>query len=141
MIIDTKLLDAVSAQAKQNPRRRQSYDLRNTPADNSQRMLNALEPDTVMPIHRHTASSETVVLLRGSIRQNFYDVEECGGIRHAVLAGSWVLKSGSPAVGCHIPQGQWHNLECLEPDTVLFESKEGPWQPLSDDDKIEIEDK
>ena len=73
MVIDKQLLDDLSAQAKASPRLRQSYDLRNTPEDNSQRMLNALEPGTVMPIHRHLNSSETVVLLRGKICWHFYD--------------------------------------------------------------------
>ena len=73
MIINQKLLDELSAQAKTSPRLRQAYDLRNTPEDNSQRMLNAMEPGTVMPIHRHLASSETVVLLRGKICWHFYD--------------------------------------------------------------------
>lgn len=73
MIIDNKILDDLSAQAKVNPRLRQSMDLRNSPEDLSQRMLNALEPGTVMPIHRHLASSETVTLLRGKIRWHFYD--------------------------------------------------------------------
>ena len=142
MLIDTALLDRVSAQAKASPRLRQNYDLRNTEGDLSQRMLNALEPGTVMPIHRHMLSSESVVLLRGSIRQNFYDVvddsERTGGCR-PVLTGSWVLKAGTDAMGCNIPKGQWHNLECLEPDTVLFESKDGPWEPLKDDDVIGLD--
>ena len=71
MVIDKELLDNLSAQAKINPRLRQSFDLRNSAEDKSQRMLNALEPGTVMPIHRHHASSETVVILRGKIRWIF----------------------------------------------------------------------
>ena len=73
MIIDNKILDELSAQAKANPRLRQAMDVRNSPEDLSQRMLNALEPGTVMPIHRHLASSETMVLLRGKICWHFYD--------------------------------------------------------------------
>lgn len=75
MIIDKQLFDSLSAQAKVNPRLRQNYDLRNSENDNSQRMLNALEPGTVMPIHRHRNSSETVVIVRGSLIERFYDVE------------------------------------------------------------------
>ena len=71
MVIDKELLDNLTAQAKINPRLRQSFDLRNSAEDKSQRMLNALEPGTVMPIHRHHASSETVVILRGKIRWIF----------------------------------------------------------------------
>ena len=73
MKIDFALLDTLSSQAKANPRLRQAYDLRTTPEDNSQRILNAMEPGTILPIHRHGGSTETVVVLRGKIRQNFYD--------------------------------------------------------------------
>ena len=99
-------------------------------------MLNALEPGTVMPIHRHQHSSETVVLLRGSIRQNFYSVKDDGSELVPVLTNSWVLKAGSDAVGCNIPAGQWHNLECLESGTVIFESKDGAWCPLAERDVL-----
>lgn len=73
MVITKEILDNLCEQAKENPRLRQSLDLRNSPEDLSQRMLNALEPGTVMPIHRHHASSETVVVLRGKIEWIFYD--------------------------------------------------------------------
>lgn len=73
MIIDQTFLDDLSVQAKANPRLRQSYDLRTTPEDKSQRMLNALEPGTILPIHRHTKSTETLVMVRGKLRENFYN--------------------------------------------------------------------
>ena len=73
MVITQELFEELTAQAKENPRLRQNYDLRNSPKDLSQRMLNALEPGTIMPIHRHHRSSETVVILRGRIRWTFYD--------------------------------------------------------------------
>lgn len=73
MIIDQKFLDSLSAHAKANPRLRQSYDLRTTPDDKSQRMLNALEPGTIMPIHRHRNTSETMVMVRGKLIDRFYD--------------------------------------------------------------------
>ena len=73
MIIDQQILDDLSAQAKASPRLRMNMDLRNSPSDGSQRMLNALEPGTVMPIHRHRTSSETVVIIRGKIQWVFYD--------------------------------------------------------------------
>ena len=76
MNIDQQVLDDLIAQAKASPRLRMNYDLRNTPEDNSQRMLNALEPGTVIPIHRHLASSETVVLLRGRIQPRA-EVPQC----------------------------------------------------------------
>lgn len=127
MVIDASLLDQLSEKARSNPRLRQNFDLRNGVEDNSQRMLNALEPGTVMPIHRHQTSSESVVVLRGSIRQNFYDFD---GKR----TSSWILASGTATVGCQIPVGQWHNLECLETGTVIFEAKDGSWKPLCETD-------
>ena len=136
MVIDIDILDTLSDQAKKNPRLRQNYDLRNSSEDKSQRMLNALEPGTVMPIHRHQQSSETVVLLRGSIRQNFNSVKDNGPELVPVLTNSWVLKTGSDVVGCNIPAGQWHNLDCLEPGTVIFESKDGAWYPLAECDVL-----
>lgn len=83
MRIDKQLLDTLSSQAKENPRQRKNYDLRNCENDNSQRMLNALEPGTVMPIHRHRNSSETVVIIRGSLIGRFYD--DNGNITEEVL--------------------------------------------------------
>lgn len=131
MIFDNDLLNQLTALAKENPRLRQNYDLRNSAEDKSQRMLNAIEPGTMMPIHRHRGSSETVVLLRGSMRQNFYDDQ-------GRLTNSWILKPGTDCVGCHISAGQWHNLECLESGTVLFEAKDGVWEPLQEDDVLDI---
>ena len=131
MIFDNDLLNQLTALAKENPRLRQNYDLRNSAEDKSQRMLNAIEPGTIMPIHRHQGSSETVVLLKGSMRQNFYDDQ-------GSLTNSWILKPETDCVGCHIPAGQWHNLECLESGTVLFEAKDGAWEPLQEDDVLDI---
>ena len=72
MKIDNQLLDTLSAQAKANPRLRQSYDLRTTPEDQSQRILNAVEPGTILPIHRHRGSTETIIVLRGKVVQHYY---------------------------------------------------------------------
>lgn len=73
MIIDQQLLDSLTLQAKQKPRLRQAYDLRNSAEDKSQRMLNALEPCTILPIHRHRTTSEVTSVVRGRVRQNMYD--------------------------------------------------------------------
>lgn len=129
MIIDKQLLDTLSAKAKASPRQRQAYDLRNTPEDNSQRMLNALEPGTVMPIHRHRKSSETVVIVRGSLIERFYDEE--GNVTDEVL-----MAAGGENPVVQVEKGRWHSLECLEPNTVLFEAKDGAWEPLADYDLI-----
>ena len=117
-------MDCLSAEAKASPRLRVNYDLRNSAEDQSQRMLNALEPGTVMPIHRHRFSSETQVLLRGSLREDFYD--DAGRVTE-----SFLLQAGGPQFGLQIPKGQWHSLECLSPGTVILESKDGPYVPLA----------
>lgn len=130
MVIDKQLLDELSAQAKAGPRLRQSYDLRNTPEDNSQRMLNALEPGTIMPVHRHLASSETVVLLRGKICWHFYD--DAGNETESMVLGA----NGEPRC-INVEKGRWHSLECLECGSVLFESKDGAYKPLEPDEIME----
>ena len=127
MTINNQHLSTLSSQAKVSPRLRQNYDLRNTPGDNSQRMLNALEPGTVMPIHRHRKTSETVVIVRGSIIERFYD--EDGNVTEEVLM---VPGGENPVV--QVEKGRWHSLECLEAGTVLFEAKDGVWEPLGEED-------
>ena len=129
MLITQSLLSTLSSRAKASPRLRQNYDLRNTLGDNSQRMLNALEPGTVMPIHRHRKTSETVVIVRGSIIERFYD--EDGNVTEEVLM---VPGGENPVV--QVEKGRWHSLECLEPGTVLFEAKDGAWEPLEEEDMM-----
>ena len=130
MIIDNKILDALSAQARENPRLRLAMDLRNSPEDGSQRMLNAMEPGTIMPIHRHHGSSETVVLLRGRLRWIFYD--ENGNETEEVLLDA----NGDHRMLC-AERDRWHSLECLESGTVLFECKNGAYHPLEEDEIME----
>ena len=127
MIVNTELLESISEKAKENPRLRQSFDLRNSESDHSQRMLNALEPGTVMPIHRHRNSSETMIVVKGSLKEYFYDDQ-------GNVIGEWVCAPNTDCIGINIPAGQWHNLVCLESGTVLFESKDGPWSLLADED-------
>lgn len=115
MTINNQLLSTLSSLAKSSPRLRMSYDLRNSENDNSQRMLNALEPGTVMPIHRHRKTSETVVIVRGSIIERFYD--EDGNVTEEVL-----MAAGGENPVVQVEKGRWHSLECLEPNTVLFEA-------------------
>lgn len=123
MKIDSTLLDILTAQAKANPRLRQAYDLRTTPEDNSQRILNAMEPGTILPIHRHRGSTETVVVLRGKIRQNFYD--EVGQ-----LVESFIVAPCSDILGFSVEVGRWHNSECLQSRTVILECKDGKYEAL-----------
>lgn len=122
MTIDKELLDQLTAQAKATPRLRQNYDLRNSENDGSQRMLNAIEPGTVMPIHRHPNTSTTVVIIRGKMRQNFYDDK-------GILTESVILDAEGEIRAAQIEQSRWHNLESLETGTILFEAKDGAWKP------------
>ena len=131
MIIDQKLLDDLSAQAKANPRLRQSYDLRTSPNDGSQRMLNALEPGTELPIHRHRLSSETMVVIRGSVTELFYNDE-------GTLTDVITVAPKSECSMIQIEKGQWHSLKCNEPDTIIFEAKDGAYEPLTKEDILNI---
>ncbi len=112
MIITKELLDELSVKAKASERLRANLDLRNSAEDQSQRMLNALEPGTVMPIHRHRGSSETCICVRGHFEEYFYDSE--GRLTETVdmVPGGVVL---------NIEKGQWHSLRCIESGTILFE--------------------
>lgn len=127
MIIDQKLMDDLSAQAKANPRLRQAYDLRTTPEDNSQRILNAVEPGTVLPIHRHRSSTETLVCLRGKVVQHYYN-------DNGEKIASYELAPNTAQVAMSVPVGQWHALESLEKGSVILECKDGAYQPLLDID-------
>ena len=127
MVITKEILDELTAKAKENPRLRCNLDMRNSADDQSQRMLNALEPGTVMPIHRHHGSSETVVILRGRIRWIFYD-EDGQETERVVLDAD-----GEPRM-LNVEKDRWHSLECLESGSVLYESKDGPYHPLEEDE-------
>lgn len=131
MVIDQVLLDGLSQQARQNPRLRQNLDFRNSAEDGSQRMLNALEPGTVLPIHRHRNSSETMIVVKGALKELFYDDK-------GQVVGEWICAPNTDCIGINIPAGQWHSLICLEPGTVLFEAKNGSWEPLSAEDIMEL---
>ena len=130
MTIDQTILDQLTAAAKASPRLRMNMDLRNSADDQSQRMLNALEPGTVLPIHRHRASSETVAILRGKICWHFYDD---GGrkIESVVLDACGDLRC------LNVEKGRWHSLECLESGSVLLECKDGAYAPLDPSDILD----
>ena len=130
MIIDNKILDELTAQAKASPRLRMNYDLRNSAENQSQRMLNAIEPGTVMPIHRHRGSSETVVVLRGKVKWLYYD-------ENGKVTDTFIVAPNSELCGLSVPKGQWHSLECLENGTVIFEAKDGPYTPMAVNDVME----
>ena len=130
MVITKKILDELTAKAKENPRLRCNLDMRNSVDDQSQRMLNALEPGTVMPIHRHKGSSETCICIRGHFEEYFYDGN--GNLTDTIdmVPGGVVL---------NIEKGQWHSLKCLESGTVLLEAKDGTYAPLEPGDILERE--
>lgn len=127
MLINKTLLDDLSAKAKESVRLRMNYDLRNTPEDLSQRQMNALEPGTIIPIHRHNSTSETIVVLRGKLLWKLYN-------DNGEITDSFLLQAGSDTCGITSPKGQWHSLDCLESGTVILEMKDGAWAPLGEDE-------
>ena len=124
MVINQGILDDLTAAAKASPRLRMNLDLRNSAEDGSQRMLNAIEPGSPMPIHRHRKSSETVVCLRGRFVEEFYDDLE------RVCTDAIELSPAGPVVALNIPVGQWHTVRALESGSVLLECKDGAYEPL-----------
>ena len=132
MIINKQLLDGLSERAKASPRLRMNLDLRNSPEDKSQRMLNALEPGTPLPIHRHMKSSETVVCLRGRLREVYYN-------ENREVTEVIELAPGTDCVAVCIPIGQWHTVEVLESGTVIMEVKDGTYEPRGEEDMMVIQ--
>lgn len=124
MLLDKEVLDQLSKSASENPRLRFSFDLRNTDKDNSQRILNALQPGTILPIHRHPFTAETIIMIRGCVCQKFYNEK-------GEETDTFVLKAGGDCSVLQIPAGQFHSLECLEPNTIIFEAKDGSYIPVS----------
>ena len=127
MKIDNVLLDKLTAQAQASPRLRMNLDLRNSDADSSQRMLNAIEPGSVVPIHRHQTTSETVVVLRGRVVEEYYSSD-------GAVEATFELAAGGPVCALNIPAGQWHTLRALDPGTVILEMKDGPYEPIQECD-------
>lgn len=128
MKIDSVLLDSLTEQAKASPRLRMNYDLRNSSEDTSQRMLNAIEPESVVPIHRHQKTSETVVVLRGRVVEEFYDEQE------RICTATYEISPKGPVCALNIPPGSWHTLRSLESGTVILEMKDGAYEPIQDCD-------
>ena len=126
--IDTALLDSLTEQAKASPRLRMNFDLRTSDADTSQRMLNAIEPGSVVPIHRHQKTSETFVVLRGRVIEEFYDELEW------TCCATYEVSPGGPICALNIPAGTWHTLRSLESGTVILEMKDGAYEPIGAED-------
>ena len=159
MKIDNILLDKLTTQAKESPRLRMNLDLRTSDADSSQRMLNAIEPGSVVPLHRHRKTSETVVVLRGRVVEEYYD--DAGVFVESFVLGDchvadaprndvldfaprndvldFAPRNDVP-VGCalNIPAGQWHTLRALESGTVILEMKDGAYEPIGPEDILSM---
>jgi cupin fold WbuC family metalloprotein len=130
MKITQALLDDLTAKAKESPRLRMNLDLRDSAEDSSQRMLNAIEPGSPLPIHRHQRTSETVVCLRGRLVEEYYDELE------RICTERIELSPNGPVVALNIPAGQWHTVHALESGTVILEMKNGKYEPISDVDVL-----
>lgn len=130
MKITQAILDDLTAKAKESPRLRMNLDLRDTDEDTSQRMLNAIEPGSPLPIHRHQKTSETVICLRGRLVEEFYDDLE------RTCTERIELSPNGPVVALNIPAGQWHTVHALESGTVILEMKNGKYEPISDVDVL-----
>ena len=132
MKITQAILDELTAKAKASPRLRMNLDLRNSDQDGSQRMLNAIEPGSPLPIHRHRKTSETVVCLRGRLVWEFYDELE------RTCTERIELRPGGPVVALNVPIGQWHTVHALESGSVILEVKDGPYEPIGPEDILQI---
>ena len=126
--ITQALLDSLTEKAKASPRLRANFDLRNSENDKSQRMLNAIEPGSPLPIHRHQKTSETVVCLRGRLVWEFYDELE------RICTDYIELTPNGQVVALNVPAGQWHTVKALESGSVILECKEGAYEPQKEED-------
>ena len=132
MIINHDLLDKLTAEAKSSPRLRIHFDLRDSKDDDCQRMLNAIEPGTVIPVHRHTMTSEDVAILRGRAEEVFFD--EQGN-----ETGRWRLEPGGEIPAIHVPMGQYHTCQSLERGTVIIEFKNTKYDPRTTEDILTVD--
>lgn len=126
-ILQQSILDETTQRASESPRLRMNYNLHESFEDSVQRMFNALEPGTIVPIARHPYSSETLIMLRGKLRVLIYD-DNKNIIEDVVIAPN------SENIGYHIPKGTWHKVESLEHGTICFETREGPYAPVAEED-------
>ena len=125
-------MDQLTEQAKASTRLRMNLDLRNSAEDVSQRMLNAIEPGSPLPIHRHQKTSETVVCLRGRLVWEFYDELE------RICTERIELSPNGEVVALNVPAGQWHTVKALESGSVILEMKNGAYEPIGPEDILEL---
>lgn len=126
-LLHQSILDETTRQASASPRLRMNYNLHESSEDSVQRMFNALEPGTIVPIARHPYSNETLIMLRGKLRVLIYNDNK-------EIIEDVVIASTSENIGYHIPKGTWHQVESLESGTVCFETREGPYAPVAECD-------
>ena len=123
--IDIDFIKELWTAAAASPRLRMNYDMRNSSADTSQRMLNALLPGTPVPIHRHESTEESVICLCGKLEEIFY--EECatceGGFKEIAR---YTLSPKEGKFGIQVPAGMWHSINVIEP-SAIFEAKDGAY--------------
>ena len=135
MLITKEMLDKLTEEAKASPRLRKNYDLRTQAFeasdwhDESQRMLNVLMPGTVIPVHRHRETSETVICIRGAVEEVFFDSS-------GAETEKFVLRYGSECCMVQVPRGVYHTCRCLEPGSVIFEAKDRPYDPVGTEDLL-----
>ena len=129
MVIDKILLDELSEKARNSDRLRMNYDLRDSSEDGSMRMLNAIEPGTVIPIHRHTMTSEDVIVLSGKAEEVLFD-------ENGKEVARYLLTPGGEVLAVHVPMGQYHTCKSLESGTVIIEFKNTKYDPLSTEDVL-----
>lgn len=127
MLLKQTLVNHVIEDAKTSPRLRMNYNLHESFEDAVQRMFNALEPGTVVPIARHPYSSETLIMLRGRLRVLIYNDNK-------EIIEDVIIAPNTENIGYHIPKGTWHKVESLESGTVCFETREGPYVPVAPED-------
>lgn len=136
MKLDNQLFDSILEKALDSPRKRMHHDLRTQAfeegwEDMSQRMLNVLMPETVIPIHRHPETSETVIVCRGVVREEFYDDQ-------GQKIAEFILEAGGDCPGVQVPRGMYHTCVCLVPGSVIFEAKDRPYDPERTEEFLEI---
>ena len=134
MVIDKTLLDKVSEQAKASPRLRMNYNFHQSLDEKCHRFLNAVEPGTEVPIHKHPTKDETFVILRGKVRVTTHNDD-------GSIIEDYILCPEDGRYGVNIPKGVWHKLECIEANSVIFECKEGPFVPHDLDGILIVEKK
>lgn len=129
MTIDNNLLDEIQRRAEGSPRRRMNFSLHDSLDAKAQRLINVLLPGTILPIHRHRHTAETYILLRGKMFVVFYN--DMG-----VQIERYLLDPTIANYGVHIPAGQWHGIEVIEP-SAIFEVKDGPYTPIQPEDILD----